>query len=163
MNTAVKILTNGYIPIIPILAWNMLFISKLPSAFDPKSFNRSIPFLIIVGENLFRVIIFILPLFFRINISTSIGKTGLTVFIFGTLIYFSSWLLLIFFPDSTLSASILGFTAPAYTPLIWLIGLSLMVDSYYFKFPYSKWHYILPSIMFSFFHIYHTVYVYDRI
>ncbi len=163
MNIVYKILSNGYIPIIPILIWNALLTSRLPSAFDPKSFNIGVPTVILVGEDLFRAIIFLLPLVFKINISTPAGKAGLIIFLSGTLLYFLSWLLLIFFPGFVLSSSILGFTAPAYTPLIWLIGLALMVDSYYFKFPYSKWHYILPSIIFTFFHIYHTVIVYKRL
>ncbi len=36
------------------------------------------------------------------------------------------------------SRSLLGFTALAFTPSIWLIRLSLMADSCYFKLAYSK-------------------------
>lgn len=162
MNIILEILNNGYIPIVPILVWNTLLTSRLPPAFDPKSFNSGIPTVIIIGENLCRAVIFVLPLLLKTNISTSIGKAGLVIFICGALLYFSSWLLLIWIPDSAFSKSILGFTAPAYTPLVWLIGLSLMMESYYFAFPYSKWHYILPSIVFSFFHVRHTVYIYKR-
>lgn len=157
-----KFLSNGYIPIIPILAWNALFVSSLPPAFDPKSFNNGIPSAIMVGENLFRAAVFLLPLFFKLNISTSIGKAGLIVYIGGTSLYFLSWLIQIIAPNSLWSTSLLGFTAPAYTPIVWLVGLSLMADSYYFKATYSKWHLILPSIAFSFFHVYHTIFVYNR-
>lgn len=159
MNIILKLFSNGYIPIIPIIVWNALLTSRLPSAFDPQSFNSGIPTAILVGENLFRAVVFLLPLVFKINISNSAGKTGLIIFVSGTLLYFLSWLLLIFAP----STSILVFAAPAYTPIIWLIGLSLMVDSYYFKFPYSKWHFILPSIAFTFFHVFHAVIVFKRI
>lgn len=163
MNIVIKVLSNGYMPIIPILVWNALLVSKLPSVFDPKSFNSGIPAVILVGENLFRAIVFLLPLFFKLNISTSNGKIGLLVFIGGTLLYFVSWLIQIIVPNSALATSLLGFLAPAYTPIIWLIGLSLMVESYYFKVTYSKWHFILPSIAFSIFHIFHTIHVYNRI
>lgn len=157
-----KILTNGYIAILPIFVWNIFLTSKLPPAFDLNSFNSEIPFAIIIGENMFRSIIFILPLFFRLNISSSLDKKGVIAYSFGVVLYFLSWLMLIYAPNSGWSNSVLGFTAPAYTPIIWLVGLSLLVDSYYFKLAYSKWHFIVPSIAFSIFHISHTVYVYSR-
>jgi len=158
-----KILSNGYIAIFPILVWNILLTSKLPSAYAPSLFNSGIPFTIIIGENLFRSVIFLLPLFFRLNIASSLEKKGLIIYSFGVTLYFLSWLMLIFAPNSGWSNSVMGFTAPAYTPIIWLVGLSLMVDSYYFKLAYKKWHFILPSIAFSIFHALHSVYVYSRV
>ena len=123
--------TNGYIAIFPIIVWNILLTSKLPVAYDHQVFNSNIPFVILIGENLFRFIIFILPLFFRLNITSSLGKKWLIIYSFWVALYFSSWLMLILTPDSGWSSSILGFASPAYTPIIWLVGLSLMVDSYY--------------------------------
>ena len=158
-----KILTNGYIALLPIFIWNIFLTSKLPPAFNSKSFNSEIPFVIIIGENIFRSIIFLLPLFFRLNISSSFERKGLITFSIGVALYFSSWLMLIYAPDSGWSNSVLGFTAPAYTPIIWLVGLSLLVESYYFKLIYSKWHFILPSVAFTIFHVSHTVYVYNRV
>lgn len=158
-----KVLTNGYIAIFPILVWNILLTAKLPLAYDPKSFDSSIPLTIIIGEHTFRSIIFTMPLFFKLKtIRPFLEQKGLIVFNFGVALYFSSWLILIYSPDSCWSHSLLGFASPAYTPIIWLVGLGLMVDSYYFKVEYSKWHFILPSIAFSIFHVSHTVYVYNR-
>ena len=157
-----KILSNGYIAIFPILIWNILLTSKLPPAYNLPLFNSNIPLTIIIGENLFRSIIFLMPLFFRLNITSSLEKKGLIIFCFGVALYFSSWLMLVFAPNASWSNSVMGFAAPAYTPIIWLVGLSLMVDSYYFKLAYTKWHFILPSIAFSIFHVSHSVYVYNR-
>jgi len=157
-----RIASNGYLPIIPILVWNILFTSKLPRAYQPELFNTNIPLAIMIGENIFRSIIFILPLFFKLNYSSPIGKKGLIIFCSGVVLYFSSWLMLIYAPNPEWGSNIMGFSAPAYTPIIWLFGLSLMVDSYYFKFAYSKWHFMLPSIVFSMFHITHAVYVYSQ-
>lgn len=162
MNMFKQILTNGYIPLIPILIWNYIFISKLPLVYQPQFFNHEIPILITVGENLFRTIIFIMPLFFKLSFDETRQMKGLFVFIIGVLLYFISWLILMYMPDSTWSNNIFIFSAPAYTPIIWLIGLSMMVERYYF-FRYSKWHYITPSILFSIFHIYHSIYVFDRV
>lgn len=157
-----NILSNGYIAILPILVWNILLTSKLPPAYESELFNSNIPLAIVVGENIFRSIIFLLPLFFRLNITSTLEKKGVIIYLFGVAVYFLSWLILIYAPNSGWSNSILGFTAPAYTPFIWLVGLSLLVESYYFKWVYSKWHFILPSIVFSIFHVAHTVYVYNR-
>jgi len=158
-----KILSNGYIALLPILVWNIALTSKLPPAYDLKLFNSNIPFTITFGENIFRSIIFILPVFFRLNLTSSLNIKGAITFLFGIALYFSSWLMLIYAPNSDWSNSILGFSAPAYTPIVWLVGLSLLVESYYFKWIYSKWHFILPSIGFIVFHVTHTIYVYNRI
>jgi hypothetical protein len=158
-----KVLSNGFVLIIPILAWNILFASRLPPAFHPKSFNRDVPSLIVLGENMFRTIVFLMPLLFRINLSSSTGKAGSFIYLTGTLLYFLSWLMLIHFPYSTWSTNLPGFAAPAYTPLIWLVGLSLMADSYYFSVPFSSWHYFVPSAAFCMFHLLHTLHVYKRI
>lgn len=163
MNLTQKVLLNGYIPLIPILVWNFIFASRLPQAYDYQSFNSNIPLIITVGENLFRSIIFILPLFFRLNINSCLNIKKMSVFSIGLILYFTSWITLIYAPDSMWSSSVFGFTAPAYTPIIWLTGLSLIADSYYFKLRYSKWHFILPAIAFSIFHISHALYVYYRI
>jgi len=162
MNVIKIILTNGYIPIIPILVWNIIFISKLPFAYESKIFNSNIPLFLLIGENIFRSIVFILPLIFKTNIYTTQGKQGLIIYIFGSLVYFLSWLLLIYAPNSLWSNSLFGFTAPAYTPIIWLIGISIMADSYYFNITYSKWHFVLPCIVFSILHITHSLLVYLR-
>jgi hypothetical protein len=162
MDIIKALLTNGYILIIPILVWNSLFTAKLPPAYDPKSFNSNIPLFILIGENIFRAIIFILPLLFKINITSVQGKQGFIIYIFGSILYYMSWLLLMFVPNSLWGSSIFGFVAPAYTPIIWLIGISLMVDSYYFKIPYAKWQFIIPCIIFSIFHVTHAVLVYLR-
>lgn len=157
-----ELLSNGYIALLPIIFCNIFLTSKLPAAFHPKLFNNNIPLTIIIGENIFRSIIFIMPLFFRLNMTSSVNKKGAVIYFFGVALYLASWLALIYAPNSVWSNSMLGFTAPSYTPLIWLIGLSLLVNSYNLKWVYSKWHFILPSIAFSTFHVSHTVYVYNR-
>ena len=162
MNVLRKITSNGYLPLVPVFAWNLMFASMLPQAYDPAHFDRGIPPAILTGENVFRAIIFSLPLFFSLNIKTAIGKKGLLLYCVGTVLYFSSWLALMFAPDSGWSTNLLGFAAPAYTPILWLTGLAMMAESYYFKLKYSKWHYLIPSIGFSIFHISHSILVFLR-
>lgn len=162
MNIAKIIYSNGFVLLIPIFVWNIIFASKLPHAFDIKNFDIDIPRFLLIGENIFRVIIFTLPLLFKIDISTTTGKLGLALYIIGSLIYFVSWLLLIYAPNSLWSISIFGFTAPAYTPIIWLVGIALMADSYNFSIKYIRWHYIIPCIIFIILHVMHSILVYLR-
>ena len=164
MTITKKIFTNGYVLLMPIFVWNIIFTlaSKLPPAFNPNNFNNNIPPFILIGENLFRGIIFILPLFMLININKATGKKGLIIYGVGSALYYLSWLMLMYAPNSIWSNSALGFIAPAYTPIIWLVGMSLMADSYCLKIRYAKWHYIVSSVVFSVFHIAHTVLVYMR-
>jgi hypothetical protein len=123
----------------------------LPKAFSPESFDRDVPFFIIASENAFRFAVFLMPLLLRLRISTPIGKAGIALYLFGALVYFLSWYSLIKSPASRWSTSIFGFCAPSYTPLVWLVGISLMTDSYYFDVAYSHWHFILPSLGFLLF------------
>lgn len=162
MNIIKIIFTNGFIPIIPVLLWNMILAKKLPPTFQAKTFDKNIPRFLLIGENVFRIIIFILPLFLQIDIHSKYGLSGLIVYLTGVILYFISWLILIIVPDSAWSKSVYGFTAPAYTPLIWMLGLSLMFDSFYFKIPYVAWEYAVPAFVMICFHFSHARLAYKK-
>jgi hypothetical protein len=156
------IFTNGFLPLLPVFAWNIIFASKLPSAFGPENFDKGIPKPVLTGETVFRTIVFLMPLLFSLNIQTGSGTAGLAFYILGLILYFLSWIMLMFFPKTSWSKSVFGFTAPAYTPAVWLAGIGLMADRYYFTAAFSVWHYFLPAVLFLVFHISHTVTVYSR-
>ncbi len=155
-------LLNCMLLLLPIMAWNMIFASKLPQAFSQEVFWKDIPPFIGTGENLFRLLVFILPLLMPLRVETQSQKLGLWLYITGTVIYFISWLAQMYFPQSAWSLSAFGFLAPAYTPLIWLIGIGLLGSTLYFSSPYRSWMYILTSIIFIGFHLSHTLTIYLR-
>jgi hypothetical protein len=64
------------------------------------------------------------------------------------LIYFASWLPLIYARETAWSKSAAGLLAPAYTPLIWLAGIALVGGS---------WPYALASLLFVGLHVYHHI------
>ncbi|MFC1996709.1 hypothetical protein ACFLXI_03755 [Chloroflexota bacterium] len=68
----------------------------------------------------------ILPLLMPLHWDTPQAIAGIVVYLIGLLVYFASWLPLKFSPDSIWSNSLSGFLAPAYTPLFWLIGITLI-------------------------------------
>ena len=157
-----KFSSNGYIAIIPILAWNVIFATSLPLAYQVENFNSNIPGPILFSENCFRLVIFSMPLLFQLGISTAKEKAGLAIYTVGIVVYFCSWLMLMEQPNTAWSQSVFGFTAPATTTIIWLLGISLMAKSYYFNCRYRTWHFLLPSMAFFISHAVHSVFVYHR-
>lgn len=157
-----KFLFNGFLLIIPILIWNGIFYSRLPAQYQPEIFEKGIHPSISFGENILRVVIFGLPLLFMIGFSTKTQQLGLGLYLAGVIIYFLSWLPLMFAPDSAWSTSLLGFMAPAYTPMLWMVGVALFGDSFYFSLDYKPLYYLIPAALFSVFHCVHAAIVYVR-
>jgi len=155
-------LLNCLLLLLPIMAWNLIFASKLPWAYSEEVFSKNIPSFIASGENIFRLIVFILPVLMPLRIEMQSQKFGLWLYIAGTAIYFVSWLAQIYFPQSAWSLSAWGFLAPAYTPLIWLVGIGLIGSAFYFSSPYRSWMYIITSVVFLGFHLSHALTVYLR-
>ena len=163
LNTLKKYLYNCFLLTLPILVWNIILANKLPKAFQPEIFWHNISSVLTYAENTSRMGVFFMALLMPLSIVKPMQKQGLSLFISGTLIYFISWLVLIFFPHSAWSTSLLGFMAPAYTPLLWLTGIGLIGDSFYFNLPYRRWYFIAMSIIFLGFHNLHTCIIYYRI
>ena len=155
-------LMNCMLFLLPIMAWNIIFFSKLPYLYSQEVFEKNIPVLIKYGENIFRTVILILPILMPLRIETQIQKLGLFLYTAGTAVYFLSWLAQMYFPESTWSLSVFGSLAPAYTPLIWLIGIGLIGSTLYFPSFYRSWMYIASSITFVAFHLSHAFTVYQR-
>lgn len=160
MNILNKLLSNGFLLFVPILIWNLILTKYLPKSYDPRTFDNGIPQFLLIGENIFRTVIFLLPLFVKISITGGSEKIGFLIFVIGVLIYFTSWLFLIIAPESGWSKSAIGFTAPAWTIIVWLYGFALVINSYYFNVIYNKWHYLVPSILMMVFHTTHSYLVY---
>lgn len=155
-------LLNCLLLLLPIMAWNLIFASKLPWAYSGEVFDKNIPSFIVSGENIFRSIVFILPILMPIKIETQSQKLGLWLYVAGTAIYFIAWLAQMYFPQSVWSLSAWGFLAPAYTPLIWLIGIGLIGNVLHFSSPYRAWMYIVASVVFVGFHLSHALTVFVR-
>jgi hypothetical protein len=157
-----KYLLNCFILTIPVIIWNIALTNKLPKEFQPAVFRNKIPPILTYGENIFRVIVFLLTLFMPLSFSTIIQEEGLVIYLSGIILYFASWLQLIYLPNSKWSNSMFGFLAPAYTPLFWLIGIGLIGNSFYLHIPYRHWYFISISIIFLLFHNAHALIIYYR-
>jgi hypothetical protein len=157
-----KYVFNCFLLTIPILLWNFIFTDKLPKAFQPAIFWNNIPPFITYGENISRIMMFVFMCLMPLKISTSTQKKGFTLYTAGILLYFASWLMLLYLPNSIWSKSVFGWLAPAYTPLFWLIGIGFIGNSLYFNLPYRKWWFSLVVIIFLIFHNWHTYLIYFR-
>lgn len=144
------------------MVWDLVLTPELPKAYQAATFWKNIPACIVIGENLARTLFFILALLMPLHVATPIQKKGMFLYVSGLLLYFASWLPLLIYPASAWSNSASGFCAPAYTPLLWLWGIALMGDSFYFGLYFRRWFFMLILIIFIVFHNLHTYIVYCR-
>lgn len=153
-------LLNCFLLLIPLFAWNILLVDYLPKNYSPTIFEKDIPKFISYGENTLRFVVFVLPAFMIFSLKTSIHKIGLAVYLIGILIYFMSWGIQIVYPHSAWSTSAIGFTAPAFTTIIWFIGIGLIGNKSYLKIPHLSAIYISFSILFAAIHTTHAYLVF---
>jgi len=125
-------------------------------------FWKDIPPLIGNTENILRIIVFMLPLVMTFSLKSRQQKIGFVLFLAGLILYFSSWLMQIYLPESNWSNSIFGFMAPAYTTLIWFVGIGLIGNTSVLKIPFISHIYIGSSLAFVIVHSIHTYIVYMR-
>ncbi len=163
MNKPAVLLSNTFWLMMPILAFNIAFVRKLPPAYQMDVFWRDIPTWISTPENGFRAIVFLLPLVMRLRAVTPAEKAGFILYGFGTLVYFAAWGALILSPQSPWSRSAAGFMAPAYTPAFFLLGISLIGDTLTIPaLRYSPWVYRVFAALFLIFHNLHAWTVFNR-
>jgi len=148
--------------LLPVFVWNILFWRYLPPAFEAGEFWRDIPSTLAMAEHSLRLLIFTLPFFMPLGISGARQRTGLGILIAGNLLYFASWLALIIAPNSLWSQSAIGFLAPAYTPILWLLGLAMLSGQLFWGTFYRWWIYLVFSGLFIAVHVTHAAVVYIR-
>ncbi len=158
-----KYFLNCFLLLIPIFIWNLIFIDSLPQNYNMDFPMKDIPTIIGIVENILRIIVFVLPLTMVFSLKTKTQKIGLIIYIIGTILYFLSWIALIYFPESLWSKSILGFMALAYTTIIWFIGIGMIGKTSFIKIPYISSLYILISLLFVLFHSIHAFIVFQRL
>lgn len=148
---------------LPILVWNVALTRCLPPALAGPEFSRDIPRLVTYGENTLRSAVMVLPFLMPLELVTAGQRRGVRLFVIGMIVYFLLWVPLMVAPHSAWSTHWLGFVAPAYTPLLWLIGLGLTGRRFY-----GPWHinpslaYVVLACAFVAVHVAHTHLVYAR-
>ena len=99
-------LLNCFWLLLPIFAWNALFASRLPQQGfkSDAGVSRSV----LWAENVLRIVVFLWPLLLPLSWWDQRGRAGLAVYALGVLIYFASWLPLIYASEAAWSKSAAG-------------------------------------------------------
>lgn len=162
--TFTDIFKNGIWLTIPILLFSFSLMNSLPAALTPAQFNKGISGELLNGENIVRILVFAMPAFFTVGVSTKTQKQGLILYLAGVILYSLSYVALIIYPNSAWSTSMIGFVATAYTNIFWMIGLSLLGEKFYFpkRLRYRPVFYFAPAIVFLVLHTAHAIVVYQR-
>ncbi len=148
---------------IPILVWNVACARYLPAPYSSSGFDRDVPFALLLSENLLRVAVIGLPFFMPLDLSTTAQRRRLALFVAGAVIYVASWVPLMVAPSAAWSTSLVGSLAPAYTPLIWLVGLGLLGGRRVGPWPLRRGVYLTLVAAFVTVHVAHAGVVYARI
>jgi len=150
LNIILKYINNCFLFFIPILLFNILFFKKLPS-----HYLKNISHKIIIWETITRIITMAFSMIMAISIQNKIEKTGLVIYIIGIIIYFTSYFIEIYAPDTLFGRKIIFILAPYWTSVIWLTGIGLVGNSLFINIPYHFTVYLILSITFAAIHTIH--------
>lgn len=103
---------------------------------------------LLMAENITRIVVFVFPLLLPVRLQDGISKIGLAIYLLGTLLYFATWIPIIWMHDSSWSQCAAGLLAPRLTPLLPLLGIALIGHSV----PYA-----VVSALFIILHTWHGV------
>lgn len=136
--------------------------SRLPAAFSREAFSRGIPSWIAVPENILRILVFVVPALFPMGWKSERQRRGWVLYGVGIGAYAASYVMQIAWPDGAWSTSLVGFVAPAWTTLLWLVGISCIAGPAFFL-RWFRWkHYLVLAVLFVAFHLAHATMVYYR-
>lgn len=130
----------------PLLTWNIILAPKI--TLDKVISDANSPTWLLAAENIVRIVVFVFPLLFPLRVQDAVSKTGLSLYLIGTLLYYITWIPLIWMPDSLWSQSAAGLLAPRLTPLLWFLGIAMIGHSV----PYAGF-----SILFIILHTWHGI------
>jgi hypothetical protein len=98
----------------PLLAWHIILVPKI--TLDKVISDANSPTWLLAAENIVRILVFAFPLLLPLRVQDSVSKTGLSLYLIGTLFYSITWIPLIWMPDSLWSQSAVGLLTPRLTP-----------------------------------------------
>lgn len=117
---------NGFIYIIPLVAWNAVFWNSIRLE---RFFEGQAPQPVLAAELVARVFAFAYPIFLVTERGSEWYGPGMAVYLGGTAIYFASWLALAYGNERFLSDSPVIQFAPTYTPMLAFAGIAMLTES----------------------------------
>ena len=156
-------LANCFWLMLPPLAISGLLGGLLPTTFQPEIFWHAIPIWIAWPETVSRIFLTGLPMLLPFSLAAPRQRWGLAIYGLGVVFYGLAWWPLIAAPESAWSTSVLGFAAPAYTPLLWIVGIGLVgMRSEPAMTRWASWLYAGVVAIFLLCHNAHTLLVYSQ-
>ena len=113
---------------VPPLGASLALWGQLPPAYQPEYFDLWVPLLLGYAETILKLSAIVISALLVVGSSQQRHPLGLGLYLCGVVIYLGSYLALIRAPDGLWAQSFVGFTAPAFTPAIWIVGIGLMVS-----------------------------------
>ncbi len=98
--TKTHILKNGVWLTLPPLLLSLGLMAVLPNALTPAQFNEGIPGALLSTEGAALIVVFDMPAFFSVGLSTSTQKRGLILYLAGVALYCLSYGTQNFLPKS---------------------------------------------------------------
>jgi hypothetical protein len=147
---------------LPPLAISVGLWSRLPRPYVDDAFWSGVPPYISVPENVLRVAAFALAALLPFGMDTRRQQRGMLVYLLGLCLYAGSYGAQILFPEAAWSQSAIGFLAPAWTPLLWFVGIGLMADDPYFPRWFRVSHFVVVATAFLAFHVAHVAIIFVR-
>jgi len=157
-----KYLANCFLLLLPVFLWNIALFSKLPKGYTEEIWDN-VPSWVNMTEFILRTLAYLLPLVLIFSLETKSQKIGFGLYLIGLLIYFSSWLMQIYYPNSNWSTSLVGFMALAFTPVIWLVAIGIISQQSFVDIPQIRTIYFIISMAFVVVHTYHSYLVYNQL
>lgn len=154
---------NGALLIAPPMVITFGLWSVLPAAYSPDIFWTGIPKWLGLLENAFRLLVFSFPGILYFGRKETGQSLGWYLYAGGLVVYLASYLLQIIFPHSVWSQSLIGFTAPAWSTLFWLVGIGLVCVRSWLPIPWHRAIYLCSAFFFLIFHVGHTGLVYFNV
>lgn len=138
--------SNCFWLVIPLLAWNIALAPNL--TLEEVISDADSPAWLLAAENLTRIVVFAFPLLLAFQVKDRLGKTGLAIYLAGLLIYFASWIPLVWTSQSGWSQSAVILLLPRITPLLAFVGIALIGHSLFYAF---------ASVLFIILHTIHGI------
>ncbi|BDS11537.1 hypothetical protein [Aureispira anguillae] len=158
-----KYFCNCFLLLIPLFLWNIILVGYLPKAYSPDIFWKDIPNWIGYSENILRLLVFVVPALMIFSLKTRLQKIGFGIYWVGMVIYFLSWISVILYPQSDWTTSLIGFMAPAYTTIIFFVGIGFIGNKSFLKCSNMSLIYIVLSTLFVIFHSAHAYIVFQSL
>lgn len=139
---------NRFWLFVPVLLLDSLLVGNLPPPLTPGIAGPDVPWWLAVSENVLRVVVIGTTLLMPLSLRAPGTRTALTVYAFGLVSYIAAWAAVVWAPTSPWSTSVVGFTALAWTSILFLTGMGIR-STVRFVPGYRPWMYLSAAVLFT--------------